>query len=52
MRPVGDKVIAEIPTKNGVHLITRPFNLQEFKETFDGDWDIIHKNNPTLLYCP
>lgn len=43
------KIIADIPTKNGVHLITTPFNLQQFKEKYP-DIDV-HKNNPTLLYC-
>ena len=47
--PIGDKTIAIIPTKNGNHLITKPFNLQQFKEKYP---DInVHKNNPTLLYC-
>jgi len=44
------KVITNIPTKNGIHLITTPFNLQQFKEKYP-DIDV-HKNNPTLLYCP
>ena len=43
------KVIAEIPTKSGIHLITTPFNLQQFKEKYP-DIDV-HRNNPTLLYC-
>ena len=47
--PIGDKTIAIIPTKNGIHLITTPFNLQQFKEKYP-DIDV-HKNNPTLLYC-
>lgn len=47
--PIGDKTIAIIPTKNGNHLITKPFNLQQFKEKYS-DIDV-HKNNPTLLYC-
>ena len=38
-----------IPTKSGYHLITTPFNLQQFKEKYP-DIDV-HKNNPTLLYC-
>lgn len=46
---VDSKIIANIPTKNGVHLITIPFNLQQFKEKYP-DIDV-HKNNPTLLYC-
>ena len=43
------KIIADIPTKNGCHLITELFNLQQFKEKYP-DIDV-HKNNPTLLYC-
>jgi hypothetical protein len=39
-----------LPTKNGIHLITRPFNLQEFKKKFPGI--DVHKENPTILYCP
>ena len=49
LEPVGNKVIAKIPTKSGFHLITTPFNLQQFKEKCS-DIDV-HKNNPTLLYC-
>ena len=43
------KVIATIPTKSGYHLLTTPFNLQQFKKEYP-DIDV-HKNNPTLLYC-
>lgn len=43
------KIVADIPTKSGYHLITTPFNLQQFKEKYP-DIDV-HKNNPTLLYC-
>lgn len=42
-------IIEEIPTKSGYHIITKPFNLQQFKEKYP-DIDV-HKNNPTLLYC-
>ena len=42
------KINATIPTKNGWHLITKPFNLQQFKEKYP-DIDV-QKNNPTLLY--
>ena len=42
------KVVIDIPTKSGIHLITTPFNLQQFKEKYP-DIDV-HKNNPTLLY--
>lgn len=40
----------EIPTKNGCHLITLPFDLQKFIEAFP-DIDV-HKNSGTLLYYP
>ena len=45
-----EKVISTIPTKSGYHLITTPFNLQQFKEKYP-DIDV-HKNNPTILYIP
>jgi hypothetical protein len=48
--PEGEKIIAKIPTKNGIHLITRPFRLDSFSHTFS-EVDV-HKNNPTLLYIP
>ena len=39
----------EIPTKNGLHLITNPFPLDKFKKEYP---DIhIHKDNPTILFC-
>jgi len=44
------KVKSIIPTKNGYHLITSPFNSQVFKQTYP-DIDI-HKDNPTVLYVP
>ena len=50
LQPVGDKVEAVIPTKNGVHLITRKFDVRGFKEKFP-EIDI-QKKNPTLLYYP
>ncbi len=46
---ITSKIIEYIPTKNGYHIITTPFNLQQFKEKYP-DIDV-HKNNPTLLYC-
>ena len=38
-----------LPTKNGVHLITRPFNLIKFKVMFLVD---VHKDANTILYIP
>lgn len=49
--PLGvDKIITKIQTKNGVHLITKPFNTNEFSQCGYSEVEI-HKNNPTLLYC-
>ena len=48
-KTLDSRVIYKIPTKNGVHLITTSFNLQQFKKEYP-DIDV-HKNNPTLLYC-
>ncbi len=42
-----DKVYAVLPTKNGYHLITSPFNIQEARVFLSED---IHKDNPTILY--
>lgn len=42
------KVLAEVSTKNGYHIITNPFNLEAFNKAYP---DVeVHKNNPTLLY--
>lgn len=45
---IKSKIIASIPTKNGWHLITTPFNMQQFKNEFP-DVDT-QKNNPTVCY--
>ena len=44
------KILAVLPTKNGMHIISNPFNLQKFKEKFP-DIDV-HKSSPTILYIP
>lgn len=50
IQPFGDKIESIIPTKNGVHLITKKFNVLEFRELYE---DVeIQKKNPTLLYYP
>jgi hypothetical protein len=43
-----------ILTKNGIHLIVRPFNLKKFQQILLMDnipMMDIHRDNPTLLYC-
>ena len=44
------KCITTIPTKNGIHLITKPFRLDKFREKYPGI--DVHKDNPTILYSP
>jgi len=41
-------VIAKVLTPNGYHLIVKPFDLRQFPtDEFD-----VHKDNPTVGYCP
>lgn len=54
-QPAGEKVELILPTRSGVHLITKPFDLQHFKELCERGfgWDDIpeiKKNHLTLLY--
>jgi hypothetical protein len=42
------KILAEVPTKNGLHIVTNPFRLDKFKNVYP---EIeTHKNNPTILF--
>jgi hypothetical protein len=51
LQPFGEtKIIATIPTKNGIHIVTRPFRLDLFKQKYPGV--DVHKENPTILYIP
>ncbi len=49
LSPKGPKCLEVIPTKNGCHLITNPFRLDEFRKIYPKI--DIHKDNPTILYC-
>ena len=49
--PDGNNVLLILPTANGVHLITKPFNTQHFITQQDVYYKAeIKKTNPTLLY--
>ena len=48
--PEGEKLILTLGTKSGVHLITKPFDLREFKKQFSKI--DVHKDNPINLYIP
>ena len=45
-----EKIVETVPTRNGYHLITRPFNKKEFNELYNEKIDV-HDNNPTLVFC-
>jgi hypothetical protein len=50
---INEKIQAVIPTKNGCHVITSPFNVETFKKYWSASNEEIpeiHKNNPTILY--
>lgn len=46
-----DDSLHVIPTKNGFHIISRPFNVAKFQKIYGEKIDI-HKDNPTILYIP
>jgi len=48
IEPAENKVVDLIETKNGYHLITKPFNLAKFKEMYP--CIDVHKDNPTILF--
>ena len=55
VEPFGDKLITKIPSKTGIHLITKPFNVLEFTNNLKKHVDIhldIQKDNPTNLFIP
>ena len=49
--PKGNKMLELIPSKNGYHIITNPFNLEFFNNVCDDKIEV-HKDNPTNLYIP
>jgi hypothetical protein len=49
--PGVDKTYAVLETKNGWHLITSPFRIDEFRKIYSAEPEI-HKDNPAIIYCP
>jgi hypothetical protein len=50
IEPIEMKHLAVIKSKSGYHLITKPFNLEKFRNEYP---EIeVHKDNPTNLYIP
>ena len=57
VRPIddGSKIEAIIPTKNGIHLITKRFDVMDFTKQLTERGEVVpdaQKKNPTLLYYP
>lgn len=50
IQPEGVKVLDVIPTVNGYHLLSKPFNLKEFYGKYGSGEIVVQKNNPTLLF--
>lgn len=59
--PFGNKIVVQINSKSGIHLITKPFNVMQYKDNFTKELKVcqmqyieieIHKDNPTNLYIP
>lgn len=44
-----EKFYARIPTKSGIHLISKPFNMDTFKKKYPNI--DVHRDNPTILFC-
>ena len=49
-RNVSEKIVVEVPTKNGYHFLSLGFNPQEFRQKYPNI--DMHKDGITLLYYP
>lgn len=47
------KIVAEIPSRSGLHIISNPFNIKLFNDKIEnlGIKIDVQKNSPTILYC-
>ena len=49
----GKRILLELPTKHGCHLITTPFDVNGLLKVYPKDkHEFIHKDGPTVLYVP
>lgn len=49
----GKRVLLELPTKHGCHLITKPFDIQGLLKVYSKNiHEFVHKDGPTVLYVP
>lgn len=45
------KVLGVVDTVNGKHILSNPFNVKKFNDTFGEISPDIHKDNPTILFA-
>lgn len=49
----GERILLELPTKHGYHLITTPFDVQGLLKVYPKEkQEFVHKDGPTILYVP
>lgn len=49
----GQRILLELPTKHGFHLITTPFDINGLLKVYPKDkHEFVHKDGPTILYVP
>ena len=47
----GERILLELPTKHGYHLITTPFDVQGLLKVYPKEkQEFVHKDGPTILY--
>lgn len=45
------KILGQVPTPNGLHILTNPFNVKKFNDILGEDAPDLKKDNPTILYA-
>ena len=49
----GKRILLELPTKHGCHLITTPFDVNGLLKVYSKNiHEFVHKDGPTVLYVP
>lgn len=49
----GERILLELPTKHGYHLITTPFDVRGLLKVYPKEkQEFVHKDGPTILYVP
>jgi hypothetical protein len=49
----GKRIILEVPTKTGIHLLCHPFDVATLQKFYPKpNHEFVHKNSPTCVYIP